>query len=96
MEAQLGLLDVGITPRARNVYAPSRMRRDIVGAFVPVNATEPKPSQPITITCSTPAIAGLAMAPVKVSKTTPKTASVRFILLNGLQTSCLQKKNIPV
>src|SRR5436190_1218238 len=52
IEAQLGLLEVGITPRACNVNDPSRINRCSTGAFDGVNPTEPKPSQPITSTCS--------------------------------------------
>src|ERR1041385_8131145 len=45
-EAQFGLLDVGITPRACSVKAPPRINRCKTGALESVNPTEPKPSQP--------------------------------------------------
>src|SRR6266568_1777706 len=53
MEAQFGLLTVGITPRACKVQAPSRISRCTTGALLGVNPTEPRPSQPMTTTCWT-------------------------------------------
>src|SRR5438067_5364649 len=53
IEAQLGLLTVGKTPRSCSVQAPSRISLWRTGAFEGVKPTDPKPSQPITMTCST-------------------------------------------
>ena len=53
MEAQFGLLTVGITPRACRVQAPPRISLCRTGALLGVNPTEPRPSQPMTTTCWT-------------------------------------------
>src|SRR5580765_6714606 len=52
IEAQFGLLEVGITPRACSVYEPSRINLCRTGALDGVKPTEPKPSQPTIRTCS--------------------------------------------
>jgi hypothetical protein len=44
MEAQLGLLEVGITPRACQVYEPWLRTRVITGALAALRPLAPKPS----------------------------------------------------
>src|SRR5437588_12206028 len=47
IDAQFGLLEVGMTPRAWRVKEPSRISRCRTGVLVAVKPTEPNPSQPI-------------------------------------------------
>src|SRR5262249_13468770 len=52
IDAQFGLLEVGMTPRACSVYEPCRISLCSTGAFVGVIPIAPNPSQPMISTCS--------------------------------------------
>src|SRR5207249_3658514 len=77
IDAQFGLLTVGKTPRAWSVKAPSRISLCNTGVFVGVKPTEPKPSQPMTRTCSTLAIAECNEAQLQIAIVARATQSNR-------------------
>src|SRR6187549_3980104 len=54
IEAQFGLLELGITARAFRVEAPVFLNRFRFGVRALTRAAEPRPSTPMTTTCSTP------------------------------------------
>ena len=60
IDAQFGLLELGITARALRVQAPVRMSFVRCGVLEFRTPSPPRPSIPMTMTCSTPAIAAAA------------------------------------